>query len=488
VDEGKNLYPHAKAGTHWRLHKTDSDQRGLQNPTGVWAAKNSSGQVKHFRSSAAAKKFADDTVEEAKRPTSKWRAAIKAGQRLTGAKKVYALAFVNWKFRGGKKWAPIPEEKGISPGIAKKIRRAMELILSIEVHLVDESMESDLKDARLALQLTTTQAMIDDDSLTHAEARSILRQQGLDEAGLKRSTGRQSYGAPGETRSKGKAKKQRAASKKRQRKAGKDMAKESYVSYGSRDYEPAAGAGLGVGVHGGDDVPALTIARAAQAEASTLQQSRGDVQPGEMKLIRPDLYVSKNATGDARHFSSKKLAQMFSQSHGSSTIGEDVSSAWSKGSVSAHSPLTKLVMVKMAGCRHEETDDLDEAESSISHGGGQSTGGDRHGTHLSKQELTPEELKLIDGNWMRIMKFADAAYKGKPFPLAQRAIEKFLESIGVDQKHTGKIGEVIASYYGMDTDPVSMIVPKVVPRITQEPNVKGSGHFFGGHPGPFHPV
>lgn len=456
-----------------RMHqrqKAQANLRDLEN-------KNSRAAL-HQRQKAQAK--LRGLQDEAKVLTTKWRAAIKAAQRLTGSKKVYALAFVNWKFSGGHKGdRKLPEEKGISSGIAKKIRHAMEMILSKEVHMVDESVESDLKKARESLQMTTTQAMIDDDSLSHAEARRILKQQGLDEAGLKRSTGRQSYGAPGETRSKGKAKKQRAASKKRQRKAGKDMAKESYVSYGSRDFEPAAGAGLGVGVVGDDDVPALTIARAAQAEALTL---------GEVKQVRPDLYVSKNASGDVRHFSSKKMAQTFGQARGRSTIGEVVSSAWSKGTVSAHSPLTKLVMVSLAGCREEETDDLDEAESSISHGGGQSTGGDRHGTHLSKQELDPEELKLIDGNWMRIMKFADAAYKGKPFPLAQRAIEKFLESIGVDQKHTGKIGEVIAHYYGMDTDPVSMIVPKVVPRITQEPNVKGSGHFFGGHPGPFHPV
>lgn len=444
-------------------------------------------------------------IDEAKAPTSKWRAAIKAAQRLTGAKKQYALAVVNWNFQHQvmAKSRDLPEEKKISPDVAKKIRRAMEMILSKEVHMVGESVDSDLKAAREALQMTTTQAMIDDDSMTHAEARRILKQQGLDEAGLKRSTGRQSYGAPGEAQSKRTGKKARAASKKRQRRSGKNMTKESKYQYGSSDYEPAAGAGLGVGAVGDDSVPALTIARAAQAEATTLQQPYGEMTPGDVRRIRPDLYASKNASGDVRHFSSKKLAQTFGQSHGKTTIGEDVSSAWTKGSVSAHAPLTKLIMVKLASCNHEQTSEIDETGSqlrstdfvrptkkqpSISHGGGQSTGGDAHGTFLAKQELTPDELKLIDSNWMRIMKFADVAYKGKPFPLAQRAIEKFLESIGVDNKHTGKIGEVIASYYGMDTDPVSMIVPKVVPRITQEPNIKGSGHFFGGHPGPFHPV
>ena len=95
---------------------------------------------------------------------------------------------------------------------------------------------------------------------------------------------------------------------------------------------------------------------------------------------------------------------------------------------------------------------------------------------------------MIDTNWKEILKFSNHTFKSKPLPLAMRFIERFLEKKGVCAKHSMKIGEIIGKFFGQTGHPTSMIIPKAIPRITQEPNVKGSGHFFGGHPGPFHPV
>ena len=165
----------------------------------------------------------------------------------------------------------------------------------------------------------------------------------------------------------------------------------------------------------------------------------------EVRQVRPDLYAAKNQVGEVRHFSSKKMAKLFAESIGRSWL----------------------------------------ADASLSHGSGTSTPSDRHGTGslVTKSELTPEEMKVIDSNNKQIQAFAKKAFQSEPYPIALRAIEAYLERLGVDNKHVGKISDMLAKSFGMDDDPISMIIPKVLPRITQEPSVKGGGHFFGGHPG-----
>ncbi len=202
---------------------------------------------------------------------------------------------------------------------------------------------------------------------------------------------------------------------------------------------------------------------AAKNKRGQLKYFRGEYKAKTFALsesvrqIRPDLYVSENAVGSVRHFTSKRMAEMFTESR--VQLGEAVSGTW-----------------KGRDCELEEDGDH------LSSGGGTSSGATAHGTHISKQAISPDEIKIIDTNWQRIMKFSKAAFKAKPYPVALRAIEKFLEKVGVDNKHSGKVADVLARYYGMDTDPKSMIVPKVLPKVTQSPNVRGGGHFFGGHP------
>ena len=265
--------------------------------------------------------------------------------------------------------------------------------------------------------------------------------------------------------------------------------------------------------------------RKAQRRAD---KEKANVQEGGVVQVRPDLWAAKNLTGEVRHFSGTRLAELFSNTRGK-RVNEDVGGVWRKshqcdapqgggaiavqigteGNKTPNLPphLQKFVdpktgeltpdAAKRVAAYREKSQFKDvtpqgygpiEDEASLSHGGGQSTGSDRSSTHISKAELTPQELKTIDTNWKKILKFSGAAFKKKPYPVALRAIEKYLERMGIDKKHIGKIGEVIAHELKQDTDPVSMIIPKAIPRITQEPNVKGSGHFFGGHPGPFQPV
>ena len=127
-------------------------------------------------------------------------------------------------------------------------------------------------------------------------------------------------------------------------------------------------------------------------------------------------------------------------------------------------------------------------DKSLSHAGNIKGMGVPASTPDGHSELEQNELDVIDANWKDILKFSNHAFKSKPLPLAMRFIERFLEKKGVCAKHSMEIAGVIGKFFGQTTHPTSMIIPKAIPRITQEPNVKGSGHFFGGHPGPFHPV
>jgi len=127
-------------------------------------------------------------------------------------------------------------------------------------------------------------------------------------------------------------------------------------------------------------------------------------------------------------------------------------------------------------------------DKSISHAGNIKGMGVPASTPDGHSELDQNELDVIDANWKDILKFSNHAFKSKPLPLAMRFIERFLEKKGICAKHSMHIAGVIGKFFGQTDHPTSMIVPKAIPRITQEPNVKGSGHFFGGHPGPFHPV
>ena len=124
----------------------------------------------------------------------------------------------------------------------------------------------------------------------------------------------------------------------------------------------------------------------------------------------------------------------------------------------------------------------------LSHAGNVQGMGVPSSTPDGHEDLEQDELDKIDKNWKDILKFSDHAFKSKPLPLAMRFIEKFLEKNGVCTKHSMQVAGVLSKFFGQEQHPTSMIVPKAIPRITQEPNVKGSGHYSGGHPGPFHPV
>ena len=124
---------------------------------------------------------------------------------------------------------------------------------------------------------------------------------------------------------------------------------------------------------------------------------------------------------------------------------------------------------------------------SLSHAGNISGMGVPASTPDGHSELDQDELDKIDASWKDILKFSDHTFKSKPYPLALRFIERFLEKKGVCAKHSMQVSGIIAKFFNQDSDPVSMVIPKAIPRITQEPNVKGSGHYFGGHPGAFHP-
>lgn len=97
--------------------------------------------------------------------------------------------------------------------------------------------------------------------------------------------------------------------------------------------------------------------------------------------------------------------------------------------------------------------------------------------------LSPEEMKVIDSNWKTILKVSATLFKKHPHPVALRAIEKYLEKLGVDESHSMKIGEIIAKQFNRDTDPTTMIIPKVIPKIQQEPYMRGSGYTSGGSGG-----
>jgi len=221
--------------------------------------------------------------------------------------------------------------------------------------------------------------------------------------------------------------------------------------------------------------------RRADSKRSRRQGKQDAMQEGTILQVRPDCWASKNMIGEVKHFTAPKIAEMFANSRGTGNFGvwpgirEDMGGRWK------------------TNARHFQPEDddeaktiargmvsVDEAPDHLSSGGGTSSGSDRHGTFLGKSNLSPEEMKVIDTNWKKILKFASTAFQKKPLPVALRAIKKYLERLGIDSSHSMKVGEVLAKQLNKDRDPTSMIVPKVIPKIQQEPYTKGSGYNAGG--------
>ncbi|KKL89662.1 hypothetical protein LCGC14_1912460, partial [marine sediment metagenome] len=91
----------------------------------------------------------------------------------------------------------------------------------------DPFFKHQLKIARDTLKMSPAMANVMG-GMSHSEARAFLKRYGLREAGesMQKTSGRKSYGAPGEKRSKGTGRKARRASKKRERQRGKKQAKQ----------------------------------------------------------------------------------------------------------------------------------------------------------------------------------------------------------------------------------------------------------------------
>ena len=227
------------------------------------------------------------------------------------------------------------------------------------------------------------------------------------------------------------------------------------------------------------------LRRADTKRARRQGKDQARMTEGSILQVRPDCWAAKNLIGEVRHFTARKIAGMYANSKGKGNFG-----IWSN---------TANIQNEVAGgrwktnARHFQPEDddkaktiargmvsVDESPDHLSSGGGTSSGSDRHGTFLGKGSLSPEEMKVIDTNWKQIMKVAGALFKRKPYPNALRAIEKYLEKLGVDEKHSMKISGVIAKRFNQDKDPTTMIIPKVIPKIQQEPYTKGSGYSAGG--------
>lgn len=257
------------------------------------------------------------------------------------------------------------------------------------------------------------------------------------------------------------------------------------------DLEPIAGTADA-------SVPAVAIAAAAQQE---------DCPIGKHLARENGLFAARNKKGDLRHFTSEKLAKEYAMTEGKMREGgpgsgrklgqgafenpkgdaffDAIKKGAKKSTAKSMSPQDALA--KFNADRLKKKGKTEANQPSLSHGGNTSSPADSGGTFLSKGELSPEEMTAIDSNWKEIMNYAGTAFKSKPYAVALTLIVKFVQRRGVSNKNAPKVADTLAKMSGMDTDPVSMIVPKVIPRITQEPNVKGSGHYFGGHPGPFGP-
>lgn len=101
----------------------------------------------------------------------------------------------------------------------------------------------------------------------------------------------------------------------------------------------------------------------------------------------------------------------------------------------------------------------------LSSGGNIHTPVDRTSTEFSDKNLSQDEVRIIDKNAKKILAFAKKAFDSKPYGLAMRLIERYLERIGIPNAHSGDVADVIASAFNKDTDPKSSIYYKVRPKV-----------------------
>ena len=200
---------------------------------------------------------------------------------------------------------------------------------------------------------------------------------------------------------------------------------------------------------------------------------QANLKEGTITKVRPDLWAAKNALGEVKHFTAPKIATMFANSKGNGTFG-----TWTTESNVVN--IEEAIGGRWANkTRHFQP----EGDAGIKTAASGMVSVDEEGSgseFLGKDVLNPEEMKVIDTHWKNILRFAKTAFKAKPLPVALRAIEGYLEKLGVDEAHTMKIGEILAAQLNKDRDPISMIIPKVIPKIQQEPYSKGSGYNVGG--------
>lgn len=196
---------------------------------------------------------------------------------------------------------------------------------------------------------------------------------------------------------------------------------------------------------------------------------------GEIVQVRADLWAATNIIGETRHFMSRKIAVMFAN-----TKRNDGTPPAGVGELRAEAVGGKWV----SSTNHFKPEGDHEAKT-MARGmvQVQEDGEDESPEFLGKDNLSPDEMKIIDNNWKKILKAAATLFKKHPHPVALRAIEKYLEKLGIHDSHSMKIGEILAKQLNRDTDPTTMIIPKVIPKIQQEPYMRGSGYTVGGSGG-----
>ena len=133
---------------------------------------------------------------------------------------------------------------------------------------------------------------------------------------------------------------------------------------------------------------------------------------------------------------------------------------------------------------------LKEADQphSLSHGGTMAALPNKTHTELHDADLTPKEIAIIDKNEQDITRFASQVLLKKPLGVARRAMCAHLESLGIANRNSGKVADILIHMHHMDTSPETHIFQKVLPRIAQMPNIKGGGFYSGGSPGPWQPL
>lgn len=124
----------------------------------------------------------------------------------------------------------------------------------------------------------------------------------------------------------------------------------------------------------------------------------------------------------------------------------------------------------------------------LSHGGGTTALPNKTHTELHDAELSPKEVQLIDKNEKGIMAFAHKVFTAKPLGQARRALCAKLEAMGIENKNSGKVADILIHMYHLDTSPETHIFQRALPRIAQMPNIKGGGFYQGGSPGPWQPL